>query len=529
MVRHRVLARGLLLGFAGSLAFPPRSDSVNAGRFFLALGAALLAAIPAQALWSPTSPTDTLWRRALTAPVLLVRTGDARFDDAIEEGFRQSWTWGSWSWVPDSGLGAVARDTTVLVFRLAEPWSPLRKTREEDCLKLSGKVRDACRADQSKSFFGLGILGRDLRMRSGTWLLTAPSQVRQIPLGDAMTVDIVREFSQALAVWQDSSWSPALEVVDTRYWAQDALVRGRREKVRGDTLWVPSEFAGKLGGDEASQELGSPVRFLPMRDLETRMGGSTPGYYLEPGLRPAATRYLRVRDLRTGTLAVSDDGPVASMSDTLLRAGDFRRLAHRLEGDEWRPRYMASVAWEMSSTELNGWVFQGGYELYRSIWGLAGWSNLMSRLDDGNNPAKQGHLIVGARLIPSVKREAPWLGPAMAVGTRLWIPVGDGQPDGGGNLMDMAPMQTLDLDYLGPLWFAGLSFQKWWGTNKFGNPADMESAYSSSYYGNKDELEASTAASFRIGVHLSVPAWGKGRDWPTAREVAAKKTRKPRP
>ena len=27
-------------------------------------------------------------------------------------------------------------------------------------------------------------------------------------------------------------------------------------------------------------------------------------------------------------------------------------------------------------------------------------------------------------------------------------------------------MQSLDLDYLGPVWFGGLSIQKWWGTNR---------------------------------------------------------------
>jgi hypothetical protein len=60
----------------------------------------------------------------------------------------------------------------------------------------------------------------------------------------------------------------------------------------------------------------------------------------------------------------------------------------------------------------------------------------------------------------------------------------------------------------------------------------MENAPSGvTYYSREEtsELESSTAAAFRIGVHLSAPAWGKGRDWPTAREVAAKKARKPRP
>jgi hypothetical protein len=254
-----------------------------------------------------------------------------------------------------------------------------------------------------------------------------------------------------------------------------------------------------------------------MNELETKMAGSTPGYYLEPGLRPAATRYLRVRDLRTGDLALSDDGPAASMPDTLLRAGDFRRLAHRLEGEEWRPRYMASVAYEVSGTELNGWVFQGGYEVHRAIWALAGWSKLLSRMDDGNNAAKQGHLIGGVRWIPSTKREAPALGPAMALGTRLWVPMGAGESDGVGDRMDLAPMQSLDLDYLGPVWFGGLSIQKWWGTNRM-KTSDW-----------KNDLDALTAASFRIGMHLSMPAWGKGRDWPTARDVAAKKARKLRP
>lgn len=497
---------------------------MNASRTLPLLGVIALLSTPARALWSPVPASDTLWKRALVAPVLLVRTGDARLDDALEEGFRQSWRGTTWSWAPDSGIASVAKDTSVLVFYLAENWSRVRRSREEDCSKLTlAAAAAACRDDQTRAFFILYLTGKSLGLRDGAWLLTEPSQVRQIPRGDAMAIDIVRDFALAVQAVRDSAYPGEGPLEGDVAWARETIVRSRRSEVPRDTLWVLREQSGKVSDSALSAAFGGVVKAIRADSLEDMMGTSRSGSYLEAGLRPAYRRQLRVRDLPTGDLRLIDDRRPNSVADTSLRIDDFRRLAHRVRGEEYRMAWMASVGYEYSTAGLFGWTFLGGKEVRRGVWALAGWTSQHPALSSGGREAAelgQGTVILGARWNPGLDWEEEFLGPNLGLGVRYWQPVG-GVPKGrSGQTLELAPHATLDLDYLGKFWFVGLSLETWFGRNEYKEV--YESNGYDTYYetGVESDVVGQGGLALRTGFHFGIPDWKPAPSWRSAREVA---------
>jgi len=487
-------------------------------RFLPTFATVALAAASSTAMWSPVPPADTLWKHVQGARVLVVRTGDARIDDGLEEGFRLSWPTSSWSWVPDSGISSVAKDSTVLVFRLAENWNPVRGSREEDCEKLSGPAKRACRADQAGAVFLLSIAGKTIGPRDGTWLLAEPSQIRLAPRGDAVAVDVVRDFALVLQTVRDSAYPVEGPLKGDNAWARESVVRTRRERVRPDTLWVPSAFLGKVTASEASEAFQGPVRFVGMDTLEAIMGTSRKGSYLEAGLHPAGSRQLRVRELASGDLLLIDDSKSLEGHEGELFPKDFERLRHRALGEEERLTWMASAGWEGSTTELMGYIFTLGYEFRREFWAVAGWTNQQLGPSDGG--ASQGFGLVGVRFTPALGWERKKLGPRVALGARWWQPLGDGSAAEDTRRLDPAPRMTFDLDLLAGNWFLGVSVEQWFGDNNWTrtseyydyNRGDVE-------YIEKGKLDAG-GMSFRGGFHFGLPVWRPATPWRTAREKA---------
>ena len=491
---------------------------MNHPRLFSMLALILLLSGPSMALWSPVPATDTLWKHVPGANVLLVRTGDARIDDGIEEGFRQSWSGSTWSWVPDSGIAAVAEDSVVLVFRLIENWSPVRASREEDCHKLSGMAAKACRDDQARAVFALGITGKGMGFRSGQWLLAEPSQVRQLPHGDAIAIDIVRDFALAVRAVRDSAYPAEGPLAGDRAWARETIVRSRRERARKDTLWVPREFAGTLAETDASREFQAPVRFVAMDSLETMMGTARRGAYLEPGLRLAANRQLRVRELSSGELLLIDDAEPRMSVDTTLAKSDLARLSHRAAGEERRMSWMVSVGYEASIADLMGFTYVAGYEFRRGLWGMLGWSK-MEYGEGGTNGSTQGVGIVGVRFAPFLGWERSFLGPRMVVGARWWQPLGSGEEADDGRILDLAPRMTFDLDCLARYWYIGVSLETWLDDNSYEASGDDLA----------DKAEASRMEnggySFRAGLQIGFSDWRPAPPWRSAKEKVASATR----
>lgn len=471
-------------------------------------------------LWSPVPPKDTLWEIASRSRVLLVRTGDARLDDGIEEGFRKSWTRTPWSWTPDSGIAAVAKDSNVLVVRLFEPRSILRKSAENDCGKLSGAEGKACRDDQSKGVLVLYIAGEKLGLRSRTPLLLQPTQIRQLDRGDAFAIDIVSDFALVFQAIQDSAYPAEGPLAKDNAWARETLTKVKREKAAGDTLWVPRAISGKVDEVTASASLGAPVRFVGMDTLESMMGTTRTGSYLEAGLRPAATRQLRVRDLASGELLAIDDAKPLLSADTLLKKEDLVRLYHRYRPEEERATWMVSGGYEGSYTELMGYVFTAGYEFRRGVWALVGYTEQQVGTSDKKG-AKQKMGIVGLRYTPYLGWERKGLGSRITFGSRFWLPLGEGDPAEDGRIVDAAPRITLDLDVMTSFVYAGISSEIWLGENAYARPgAQTPSPYS--YYREEDDKLDPGGLCFRGGLQFGIPSWRPAPSWTPAKDGRSK-------
>lgn len=492
-----------------------------------AIAALLLAPRETAAIWSFAPPKDSLWRIALESRVLMIRTGDARLDDGIEEGFRKSWpSKGGWAWAPDSGIRAVAKDTNAMVFQWVEPRGYGRKTAGNDCQKLTGAERRSCVQDQASGFFMLTMVGKKLGRRDGAWLLLSSSQVRQLEHGDAFVIDVVTDFALALEAMRDSLYPVDGPLVDDRAWARETITRERRSKAHEDTLWVPRQVAGKVSDSVASALFGSPVRFVGADTLETMMGSARKGSYLEPGLRAPAPRQLRVRSLATGELLAIDDRRAALPSDSLLNRNDLARLAHRTRAEEERPSLMISGGYEGSYTELMGITVIAGYEVKRGLWALAGYSPEQVGPDDKQG-ATQSMAIVGVRFCPLLGWERPTLGQRFAIGARYWQPLWDAKEAEDGRELDVAPRITLDLDFLFDYMFIGISHEIWLGENSYKAPASDKQetgyySYSSSSEEDDDKLDPGGLC-FRGGFHFGLPTWRPAPKWKSAKERNALK------
>ncbi|MCB9495918.1 MAG: hypothetical protein H6686_03420 [Fibrobacteria bacterium] len=461
------------------------------------------------AIWSPIPATDTIWAYARTAPILLVRTGNAPLDDAIEEGFRLYWSDRDVSWVPDSGLAAVSKDTVVLVFRLAQGRNPFRTSREDDCNRLEGAQRVLCRDDQTKAVFGLGLVGDRLGHRNGAALLAEPSQVLQLPRGDAFAIDVVQDFAAAAqAVW-DSTYPAEGPLKGDRAWARETITkRGRSQPL--DTLWIPDQVSGKVSEAEAAQDLGSVVRYVPMDSLERMLGTSRGGAYLEPGLRRTWARQLRVRSVATGELLLIDDGNPKLDVDTVLVRRDFQRLAHRVHGREERLVWRISAEYELASSEVFGWNVLLEREVRRGLLVGAGFANLGLMKSTQGAPT-QTLLLSGFKWIPSLGWERKTLGPRFTMGSRLWVPLAEAAPTQEDAGLDLAPRLTLDVEYWARGFTLGLSKEIWLG----------EGGSTRGAWSGADVQTIESGVAFRFGAHFGFPQFMEAPKWRSAKELAS--------
>jgi hypothetical protein len=498
-------------------------------RLFAILLCALV--LPASAMWSDVSPSDSLWRLASQAKLFLVRTGDARLDDGIEQGFAEAWPSGRWSWVPDSGIADLVKDSTVLLFRLVEPRSPAIPRGSHDCASFpEGGLKVLCFDEQARGRFHLEIGGKRLKFRSGTRLLEMPSQARRMPMGDAYVIDLAKDVSSTIRIALDSLYPSGSTFSGSRYWAREALVRDRRERLKRDTLFVVEEQVGAGGVAPLAAAIGGSVVAVPAATLESMLGTSRQGLHLEAGILPASKRLLRVRDIATGDPVLFDDGPAAyGRKDTLLRVEDFQRLAHRAAGDEQRNYLMGSIGPELSFAGLMGLVYTAGYEFRRGLWATAGWARWSGR-PEGSESFRRDHVLLGIRYTPIMSWETPGLGslgwwPRVSIGARYWQPYGSSDStDTDEWLHEVYPHVSLDGDLLWDFLYLGASPEVWFGTNtvrKYRYEGQGASTVRVARFSDHHE----GGWSFRLGFQMGLSGWRPGVEWVSAKEKAARTKR----
>ena len=350
---------------------------------------------------------------------VLLHTGNAALDDALEEGFRQHWKLTRWSWAADTGFPKIASDSSILVFGNF----PLYRWRVRGlfgCFDGWQERKGLCYQNDSAGSFSLYKLTGTRQEE----LLSEISELRSWPRGDAMAVDVVRDFHTVLARLEADSLADDALFSSNAIWPGLIASFPRREACPSCTVWVAREYDRSFDAAQASRLLELPVRTIGMDSLDGMLGTGRKGLYLDAGSRSNFAQNLHLRTLDSGVLVATHTEFDNQGNDRIkgLDADDLAPLAHRLKGEE--KRVVVSVSWFVQMSE-NTLVSMGlvGIEFARGWHGLLGYGSGRSLLNTSADESID-QLLVGVRWYPLLGYEARALASRVVMDLTLLQPLG---------------------------------------------------------------------------------------------------------
>jgi len=357
---------------------------------------------------------------------VLIHTGNAALDDAVEEGFRLHWKFTPWSWAADTGMPKLKGDSSLYVFGNF----PMYRWRVRGLFGCHGNWKDnkkgSCILQDSASSFSLYWVKGETHRE----ILSEISELRSWPKGDAMAVDVVRDFNTALQVANDSILDGALLGQNDEWPGLVASAVGR-QSCPACTVWVAREYgaAKPLDPRKMSSLLELPVEMIGMDSLDGLLGTSRKGLYLDAGSRSTFGRNLHLRTLDSGVLVATRTWRAGSEVELSpgLDYDDIAMLGHRLKGEEYRVVFSLSWFGQFSGNTFVHFV-QGGYEFHRGWQALAGVGSTYDLVaESSSGDSKLTTLLGGVRWMPLLGYESSPLANRVVFDLTMQVPLGEGQ------------------------------------------------------------------------------------------------------
>lgn len=357
---------------------------------------------------------------------VLIHTGNAALDDAIEEGFRLHWKFTPWSWAADTGMPKLKNDSSMYVFGNF----PMYRWRQRGLFGCQDGWRDdkngTCVLQDSASSFSLYWVKGETHRE----ILSEISELRSWPSGDAMAIDVIRDFQTALQTLNDST-ADAMLLNMNREWPGLIASFPARQTCATCTVWVAREYGKEKPLDTAkmSELLSRPVQLIGMDSLDGLLGTPRQGLYLDAGSRSTFARNLHLRTLDSGVLVATTTRRVGGQ--IFLPKGmdlsDFKDLGHRLKGEEERVVFSLSWFGQFSGNTLAQFV-QGGYEFHRGWHALGGFGTTYDLVgSEEGQTTKLSSLLAGIRWHPLLGYEANALTNRAVFDLALQLPLGEGK------------------------------------------------------------------------------------------------------
>jgi hypothetical protein len=390
--------------------------------------------------------SSKIWKRMPTLSTVLVHSGNAALDDAMEEGFRLHWKATPWRWAADTGFPQVKADSAILVFGNF-PMFRWREMGYMGCLDGWKPRGYACVQNDSASSFSLYLVEGKERHQE---VMSEISELRSWPHGDAMAIDVVRDFNDAFQRIAKGPAPSARFFEDNREWPGLLVSFPQRELCSACTVWVAREYGRTLptppggtrgfgeNGSRVTQSdtipldpaafakvLGRPVQVIGMDSLEPMLGSGRQGLYLDAGTRSSFAQNLHLRTLDSGQLVATATrmGLYRTGGQTGLRPENLEPLAARLQGKELRTIFSASYWMQYNSSSISQ-LGVASLEYKRGLHGLVGIGNGTPTASIRTEEKALTVLLAGARWYPSLGFEDRALTNRVVVDGLLILPLG---------------------------------------------------------------------------------------------------------
>lgn len=364
------------------------------------------------------------YRPGSVAHTVLLHSGNAALDDAIEEGFRLHWRQTPWSWAADTGIPKVGKDSSLYVFGNFS----LSRWMVNGLGGCPGKWVDnkkgLCILRDSVSSFSLYLVKGETQKE----ILTELSELRSWPKGDAMAVDVVKDFQTALQAVSDSLLDEEL-LSGNREWPGLAASAIGRPRCPTCTVWVAREYVPAGAGDSTrlATRIGRAVRLIGMDSLDGLLGSGRQGLYLDAGTRSSFVRTLHLRTLDSGVLVATRTRYRGLEGSAGMVDDDLAHLGHRLRGEEYR--VVLSLSWLNQFTgNTFSQFFTGGYEFRRgwqALVGIGATTGTYAESDaEASGSPKLTTLLAGVRWMPLLGYEARPVAHRLLLDLTLMAPLG---------------------------------------------------------------------------------------------------------